>query len=293
MSDTSFERNKMILNSKARAQIARETLEIFEAGTYRGPQGELISIAEDLEYAVEHSIHYTSAALDTLLVELNVQSRNTTRFSVSNESTFAAAKKMIDAGQVDPLCLNFASARNPGGGFLGGAEAQEENLAKCSGLYACIVQKTGYYETNRAMKFCAYADDMIYSPRVPVFRDDSSYRLLDTPYSISIVTAPAVNAGAVGFAEPERLHELPGIMRHRIDKLLALAVQHGHRHLVLGAWGCGVFRNRPADMASWFAEYLLENRKYQHAFETVHFAVLDTKMTGTYSAFAELFGQHN
>ena len=34
------------------------------------------------------------------------------------------------------MCLNFASAKNPRGGFINGAIAQEESLARASALYA-------------------------------------------------------------------------------------------------------------------------------------------------------------
>ena len=94
------------------------------------------------------------------------------------------------------LCLNFASAKNPGGGFLNGSQAQEESLARATGLYPCISQMTQLYEKNRYYGSCLYLNDMIYSPQVPVIRDDND-ELLNKIFLISILTAPAVNAGAV------------------------------------------------------------------------------------------------
>ncbi|KQV47738.1 hypothetical protein ASE26_13780 [Duganella sp. Root198D2] len=72
------------------------------------------------------------------------------------------------------------------------------------------------YEANRAHKSCIYLDDMIYSPKVPVFRDDD-YGLLDEPFVASMLTAPAVNRGAVARNEPQRLGELEAAMLARID----------------------------------------------------------------------------
>ena len=46
--------------------------------------------------------------------------------------------------------LNFASAKNPGGGFLNGAMAQEESLAASGGLYRTLTPHEGYYRRNRA-----------------------------------------------------------------------------------------------------------------------------------------------
>ncbi|MFL6657465.1 MAG: TIGR02452 family protein [Massilia sp.] len=277
-------------NREFRSGIAKDTLAILAAGSYRNAAGVDISIARELDYAKGASVHYTGAALAHLTRSGASSTRHVTQFEVHNESTFSAARRLVGAGHRDPLCLNFASAKNPGGGFLGGAEAQEENLAKSSGLYPCIVQMSPMYEANRALGSCMYLDDMIYSPQVPVFRDDG-YALLDTPYIASIVTAPAVNRGALARNEPERVCEVDAVMAGRIDKLLALAVHHGHTTLVLGAWGCGVFGNRPVDMARWFGDHLLRNPRYRDAFALVSFAVLDRKNDGTFAAFEAEFGE--
>ena len=275
-------------NRDFRAGVAQETLAILAAGNYQTAQGHSVSIGHDLAIAKAGTVHYTSAQLGALGTQESPAPHYTTRFDVRNESTFAAARRLVDQGHHDPLCLNFASAKNPGGGFLGGAEAQEENLAKSSGLYPCIVQMTAMYDANRALRSCMYLDDMIYSPTIPVFRDDT-YQLLEKPFCCSIVTAPAVNRGALARNEPQRLAEVDTVMRQRIQKLLDLALHHGHTVLILGAWGCGVFGNRPEEMARWFAEQLLDNPRYRHAFALVHFAVLDSGNKGTFAAFDAQF----
>ena len=58
----------------------------------------------------------------------------------------------------------------------------------------------------------------------------------------------------------------------RAERVLAVAAAHGHRKLVLGAWGCGVFRNDPAVVAEAFAGQLA---RAQGHFDQVVFAVLD------------------
>jgi uncharacterized protein (TIGR02452 family) len=89
--------------------------------------------------------------------------------------------------------LNFASARNPGGGFLNGAKAQEEDLCRCSGLYPCLVQCDSYYEANRQEASCLYTDHAIFSPRVPFFKTggDGDDQLLPQPFYVSVITMPA------------------------------------------------------------------------------------------------------
>lgn len=275
------------MNSRdRRAAIAQDTLAVIEHGRYRNGRGEQVVIADDLARAVAGIIHYTGAGLRALREAQVIDTTVETRIDVTNESSLSAVRRLVTEERPDVLCLNFASARNPGGGFLGGAEAQEENLAKSSGLYACLIAKMEMYQSNRAYDFCAYHDDMIYSPKVPVFRDDA-YQYLDEPVLATFVTAPAVNRSAVSRNSPDRLYELEIIMPMRIELLLALARHHGHRSLVLGAWGCGVFGNHSAQMSGWFADAL--KGPFCNAFERVHFAVLDRHNDGTYAAFAERF----
>ena len=115
---------------------------------------------------------------------------------------------------------------------------------------------------------------MILSPQVPVFRDDAGW-LLDRPYAVSFLTAPAANAGAVHQNQPRDVELIRPTMTRRCEMVLAIAAEHGYRHLVLGAWGCGVFKIEPAEVAGLFAGLLIGAGRYAQVFETVVFAVLD------------------
>ncbi|RFU41072.1 TIGR02452 family protein [Actinomadura logoneensis] len=180
----------------------------------------------------------------------------------------------MDTRSLEPLALNFASAKNPGGGFLNGAHAQEEGLARASGLYASLRAAREYYEVHRELRDPLYTDHMIYSPAVPVFRTDSG-ALLDEPYSVAFLTSSAPNRGATH--EEHKLARLPDVLRQRALKVLAAAAFHGHRRIVLGAWGCGVFRNDPNEVAEAFADALRpDGGPFARHFETVVFAVYDT-----------------
>lgn len=277
------------MSRQKRAQVAQQTVEILDRGTYTSADGREVSLVDSLAAARSSTRLYTPDQLQSLVEELPAAEGETT-FSVANETTLAAARRFAEADpQQDVLCLNFASAKNPGGGFLGGSQAQEESLARASGLYACIDPVREYYETNRGYGSSIYTDHMIYSPRVPVFRDDDD-ELLARPYLATMLTAPAVNAGAVQKNEPDRVRLIEPTMLRRIEQVLAVARAHGHNTLVLGAWGCGVFRNDPASVARWFAQQLRENTRFQNAFRHVHFAVLDHSQTlATYEAFRNTF----
>jgi len=279
----------------ARAQISRETIDILEQGHYVGPAGRKVSILTDLDLARRSSILYSPAQFaeigdcrDQCLRERG--DRDPGSFQVVNETTLRAARRLIeDEGEARVLALNFASAKNPGGGFLKGSQAQEESLARASGLYACINPLQDGYEANRGGRSCLYTDHMICSPDVPVFRDDDD-RLLDRPYLVSFLSAPAVNAGAVRFNEPNQVAQIVPVMRARIEKVLSVAVVQGHEALILGAWGCGVFANSPSQVADLFAELLTGRGLFLNAFRRVVFAVLDRSPDrSTITPFARRF----
>src|SRR5262249_27235149 len=153
------------------------------------------------------------------------------------------------------------SAKNPGGGFLNGSLAQEEALACASGLYPCLLAAPEYYERNRANRSALYLDLAIFSPRVPFFRNDAGI-LLEKPVLASVITDPAPNAGAVAQNEPRNLQHVESVLKRRAELILQIAAAHQVERLVLGAWGCGVFRNDPNVVASTFAELLAPNGSY-------------------------------
>ncbi|GLZ13276.1 TIGR02452 family protein [Actinomadura sp. NBRC 104425] len=244
---------------------------IIERGGYTAPSGRTVALADRIDAAVRGTVLYRPAELDGLLARLPdaAGAGGGTRVEVTAETTLAAARRLHDSGRT-PLALNFASAKNPGGGFLNGAHAQEEGLARSSALYASLTSAREYYDFHRAQCDLLYSDHMIYSPGVPVFRDDAG-RLLEEPYDVAFLTSPAPNRGAI--RDERAVARIPEVLRLRARKILAVAAHRGHQRLVLGAWGCGVFRNDPAEVARAFAEPLAG--EFAGRFDHVVFAVFD------------------
>ena len=188
--------------------------------------------------------------------------------------------------------LNFASAKNLGGGFLNGAQAQEESLARSSGLYASLLKAQQYYNSHRSQKSCLYSDRMIYSPYCPVFRDDNG-KLLDKPYFVDFLTSPAPNTGVVKRREPENVDKIESVLEERGSKLLGLFAYNGCENLVLGAWGCGVFQNDPEIVAQMFWKHLSPEGAFYGKFKKIRFSVFDrTKNKRTFKAFERVFVNH-
>ena len=259
------------MQKSKRILTAKDTLAILEKGFYINNQDKKIDIQSAQQYAENHSILYKEESIEDLVKQSLVDAPNyNTTFTVNGSATISAVLHLMKNQHDDIFYLNFASARNPGGGVLTGAQAQEESIARVTGLYNCLMKNFEYYETNRNQQSCFYTDQMIYAPAVPLLKDDKG-EPLDTLHTAAILTAPAVNTGVVKRNETDRVNEIEGVMRKRIDKVLAIALLHRHKTLVLGAWGCGVFQNHPDDMARYFKDALMST--FKGKFEHVVFAI--------------------
>lgn len=259
------------MNQKSRVAIANDTLQLLEQGYYVNSIGSKVDLAPTMELALNNTRLFIPDELTDILENLNgSKGQFSTSFEVTNETTLDAVRRLAADGMQHVMCLNFASAKNPGGGFLGGAVAQEECIARASGLYPCLLKAPEYYSFHRKQGSCLYSDHMIYSPGVPVFKYENG-ALQDQFVTTAIVTSPAVNAGVVTGREQENAGQIIPAMRIRIKKLLALCLHYKHETLVLGAWGCGVFRNNPEDIAGLFKEAL--QHEFAGRFKKIVFAV--------------------
>lgn len=251
-------------------EIARETVAIAESGTYAAPSGRTVDISRAVAAAKSGTRLYQPGMVPR---RDPIPGSGPPEIQVSGETTGEACRRLAEDG-VPVVALNFASAKNPGGGFLRGTKAQEEDLARCSALHACLLQAPDYYSVNRACGTALYTDHIVYSPDVPFFRGEDM-ALLERPFPVSVITAPAPNAGEARESRGEVLDAL----RRRAAAVLDVAAAERHGTLVLGAWGCGVFRNDPSDVARTFCG-LLRSPGYAGLFSRVLFAVYDPDPAG-------------
>jgi uncharacterized protein (TIGR02452 family) len=273
------------VNAMPLAGIGAETVEITRRGWYETASGTRVVLADAVARAAAGTRLYRPGDYDALGPP--TRSDATGVVEVTGETTAEAARRLVQVEGVRHVAaLNFASAKNPGGGFLGGAKAQEEDLARVSALYHCQLTQPAYYAANRRCSSLLYTDHLIYSPAVPFFRDER-HELLPSPFEVAILTSPAPNAGASRRGEG---HFLRPTLERRAAQVIRVASHHGHRVVVLGAWGCGVFRNEPAVVADVFANLL--DGPMGGAFERVVFAIYDrSKSRSTWSAFRERLGR--
>ncbi len=270
--------------------MGQQTVQIVERGAYASPRNRAVDITGDVRACLDGTRFFPPEALEQVRQEVLARPAEglDTVLEVANETTLAGIARVLADGRGPVAALNFASAKNPGGGFLGGSQAQEESLARSSALHASLMRAWEFYERHRAEHSLLYSDAMILSPGCPVIRDDDG-ALLEEPRQAGFITSAAPNAGAAANNTPEVLPLIPDVFRRRSEYVLALAAAQGYRQLVLGAWGCGVFRNDPRVVADAFADHL--RGAWAGRFERVVFSVLDTSpMAETFGAFQASVG---
>lgn len=269
-----------------RKETARQTLAIMEQRYYQYGDSK-IEIRSALEASVRGSFLITPQQAEELLAMYNVSgSTAIVPVRTENIATVEAVRRLTEEGKEKIGVLNFASAKNPGGGFINGAMAQEESLAASSTLYRTLTVHEEYYRENRAQRSMMYTNYAIYSPDVVFFRD-GRFQLVEKPFKASVLTLPAVNMGQV-LLKGEDSAEAERVMRRRMKLALAIFARQGARNLVLGAYGCGVFRNDPKKIAAWWKE-LLEDEGMGQYFDFIFHAVLDqSKNRECISAFESI-----
>lgn len=198
---------------------------------------------------------------------------------VENIDCLLVAEKLLNEGY-HPAVLNMASRQNPGGGVQNGAGAQEENLFRRTNLFQSLYQFAPFASNFGLPKSKhQYPLDRnfggIYTPHATVFRgtEQDGYPLLDTPYQMSFIAVAGINRPAL--ASPERIApELVEPVKNKIRTIFRIGLLHGHDSLVLGALGCGAFRNPPSHIARLFHE-VMEELEFKNKYRLLLFAILD------------------
>jgi uncharacterized protein (TIGR02452 family) len=280
------------MKRSTRMELAQQTVDIVERCSYLSSSGRATDIAASVRACLDATRYFPPEKLKRLRNEILCQPAEgfATTFEVFNETTLAGISRLLSESKHPVAALNFASAKNPGGGFLNGSQAQEESLARSSALYGSLFRAWEFYEGHRASPSFLYSDAMILSPGCPIFRDDDG-NLLEEPQLATFITSPAPNAGVAKNNRPHELPLIPDVLRKRSEYVLALTASHGYRHLVLGAWGCGVFRNDPEVVAEAFLGHLRQGGAWFGRFERIVFSVLDTSPAmETFAAFQRAVG---
>ena len=292
-------------SAAARRRIADETLAAIERGEIQ-LQGSTYRFRDVISHSINNTIYFSP---ESILADWSTSPSDSpvtmpAKLELCEGSTLQRAGVLLHelttgtagdgAGQARVGVLSFASATKPGGGFLSGAQAQEESLARASTLYASLITETAsrfhdLHKKDRRGGFYSHA--MIFSPSVVVLRDDAGAWV--PPHQIDVVTSAAVNAGVVreragGDSDPDTAARIEGVMRERMARILFLFEQQGLRNIVLGSFGTGVFRNDISMIADiWFDLLAEEGARFMYSFDRVVFGIIDKRTVERFKAVFE------
>lgn len=214
---------------------------------------------------------------------------------VEENTTFNATKKYLQYGKT--AVLNFANPHNPGGGVHNGAIAQEECLCRSSNLYPCISNQNvfnDYYMYHKDMAHYFFSDRLIYTKDVIVFKDDSDVPQImpkEEWFNVDVITCAAPYLAKRKYTNKTALKEL---FKGRIKNIFEATIDNDVAVIILGAFGCGAFKNPPEVVAKAFHEVIDENN-YKDYFSKIVFAIKSNYSNDdNYYAFDdEFFGSYH
>lgn len=207
----------------------------------------------------------------------NVPQRNEhSDIIVESGTTLATARKYLHIGKT--AVLNFANPENPGGGVQYGAMAQEECLCRSSNLYPCLCDASvfnDYYEYHRNLKNIFYSDRLIYTKDITVFKDDNDIpQILPEHmwFTVDVITCAAPYIAKRKYTNSTALLLL---FKSRIRNIFEAARDNKADVIILGAFGCGAFKNPPLIVAEAFRQVICE-QDYFKCFRKIVFAIKPT-----------------
>ncbi|KAF4995097.1 hypothetical protein FGRMN_5361 [Fusarium graminum] len=286
-------RNDPFRRGTALAAVAKETRTVLP---------NILSRLPNIDASRSEALFYGNLpALKAIDCPRRTPSGKTTIKIINDDSLNAAislaSSKSPPSGRV--AVLNMASHRSPGGGWLKGARAQEEALCYRSSLYLSLHRR--YYPWKQRMG--------IYTPDVVIIRSDqdSGHKLLVPNFqpdelpvvsvlSIAALRTPDIrnivfNTSSGCVTEPT--FAKPGdreLTKLKMRLCLRMAAQRNHGLLVLGALGCGAFRNPPKEVARCWLEVLKEPEFQGGWWEEIWFAVFDKRGEGNLEIFEDVLG---
>ena len=267
--------------------VLRDTLSILEQGYYIADEKkkELKLTREQMEEA-RVFLPKEIRAISELKGLQKVHVLGRCGYSCENADSFTVARKRTEqfsyaltkADEKPVLVLNLANPVNPGGGVRSGAKAQEEDLCRKSSLLLSLESRQAlpYYEYNRSLHTYMGSDAVIIHPQVEIIKDEKG-DLLEDSVVVAVMTcaAPMLRYGMEGMTRSE----YEAMVYQRITGMLKVAAYLGYKYLVLGAFGCGAFRNDARVVSDLFykalKEFDFDGMKEHDKFRRIDFAVMD------------------
>lgn len=210
-------------------------------------------------------------------IELSPCASKFNMYTVTEQRALEAGAIYASMGK-KVAALNFANNHSIGGAPFS-AGAQEESICRCSTLLPCLESmEDEFYERHRRQYTDGLInymgnDDLIYTPQVCVFKKEVM-RKGGVIYPVMMDRKDWFDIDIITCAAPELWHGNPipedyeEQLTKRVNKILDVAQKEGVDVLILGAWGCGAFKNPSVIVARVMHACLAH-----HDFDTVVFAM--------------------
>lgn len=275
---------------QARKEVFASTIQAVQRQNYISESGKTVSLIPNPQLVSGTKLYAEELYPD------NPSQTYDTEIVVENEDCLAVAERYVRSGSGNVAVLNMASRQTPGGGVYTGAGAQEESCFRRSNYYLSLYQFADFadqYHIKRSP--VGYPLDRnfggCFSPGVTVFRDVEArgYAFIDDPWEVSFIAVPALNrpktvrnqSGEIRIAD-----SLIPAAKNKIRTIFNIAVDNQIDILVLGAHGCGAFKNPPGHIAELFREILSEPA-YKNRFKKISFAIIGNNEN--FSVFSSVF----
>lgn len=272
MQKACMDQYKREMINKLRKKVFVSTITIVESGYYYIKSRKVIIDSGTLStnsifYSKKNDVsNFEKIACDTYI-------------EVVNSDCLEEGVRLLDLGY-NPAILNMASRHYPGGGTTNGSIGQEEDIFRRTNIYRSLYQ---YAPIGKRFKIEMSKDQYpmdrnyggIYSPGITIFRESAQngYALMKQPRTVAFISVAGINRPTLtsdGMIDNAHLE----MIKNKVRTILRIGLHNGHDSLVLGAFGCGAFRNPPKHIALLFYEVLKEEEfvnKYKH----ISFAILE------------------
>ncbi|CAF4899865.1 unnamed protein product [Rotaria sp. Silwood1] len=228
-----------------RKVVQMQTINATYNRFFRLPDGTKIDLNENkLTYAAENTRQYgNDYEYDTVFQQKTYEQLSQV-FVVNGDCLDATMCFKVIYPNSNPVVLNMASSRHPGGGWKNGAGAQEENLHRRTNMFQCLEDPYHELEGQRDWRYYVPEFGGIYSPNVSVFRGSESngYPFFpDGPVYISFIACAAYSHPATEKDENEELklsdkHQIENTKK-KMEAIFKIALENQHDVLILSAFG--------------------------------------------------------
>jgi uncharacterized protein (TIGR02452 family) len=272
-----------------RRRAFQDTLRVCEFGGYLNSQGKFVPI-DSSEMIKQTRIKGASHAHidDSQGFFSSTSEGSSTQFQIVESDTLDHLLSLRDP---KAIAVNFANGDYPGGGFLKGCGAQEEQL--CG--------RSDYFKSLSLERYPLRELNCILSPRVTVFRtsEREGYQFMDRPQQVSLLASAAYDlregsadrklfnfplSGPLTLEQCQEKQIYVEGVKSKIRVMLRIMRDNGYTTAILGAWGCGAFANPPQLVAQAFRD-VFEEPDMKNVFKKINFAILGRENLDVFRKF--------